>query len=218
MSEDAFAQLEESKQSVGGSGDYAPWWNEDNFGVSDGDDLIGVVVEKHSYTDPGGDDHPVATVRSVGRGSLQEGEEASTPTRTGIEPFVEETEVGDLVFIEYGGQVKANSGRDMHVYEASKLTQEDWAQTDQADDIREVWESSRHFDGGAQLELDDTDDESELEEAIAFGEDVLKMNGGSVTEEEFEEYVTDIKDFGVDIDEVITEGPFKLSDGDVVES
>ena len=211
MTEDAFDQLEKTKTSVGGSGDYAPWWNEENFGVEEGDNLIGVVVEKHAYTDPGGEDHPVATVRSVGRGALAEGEEASTPTRTGIEPFAEKTEVGDLVFIEYGGQVKANSGRDMHIYEASKLTHEEWVDTDQADDIQAVWEASPHFSGdvGAPSSSDDFDD------AISFGEDVLKMNDGEVSRDEFENYLIDIKDYDVDVDEVIDEGPFE-EDGDLV--
>lgn len=211
MSEDAFDQLEKTKKSVGGSGDYAPWWNEDNFGVEEGDSLIGVVVEKHAYTDPGGDDHPIATVRSVGRGALAEGEEASTPTRTGIEPFVEETTVGDLVFIEYGGQVKANSGRDMHVYEASKLTQDEWAETGQADDITEVWEASPHFSGEIDTSTGSDDD---FADAVSFGEDVLKMNDGEVSRDEFENYLLDIKDFDVDIDDVIDEA-FE-EDGDTI--
>lgn len=212
MTGDAFDKLEKSKASVGGSGDYAPWWNNDNFGVQEGDNLIGVVVEKHAYTDPGGDDHPVATVRSVGRGALDKGVEASTPTRTGIEPFVEKTEVGDLVFIEYGGQVKANSGRDMHIYEASKLTHDEWVETDQASDIQEVWESSPHFSGdiAAPSSSDDFDD------AVSFGEDVLKMNDGEVSRDEFDNYLIDIKDYDVDVDKVVEDGPFEEDDGKVV--
>lgn len=146
MSDDAFDQLSKSKRSIGGGGDYAPWWNSENFDVEEGDELVGVVVEKHSYTDPGGEDHPIATVRSTGgQSNLEPDIEASTPTRTGIEDFVDETEVGDLVLIEYEGEVDTNTGRSMHAYAASKLTQTEWQEMDNADEILEVWQGSNHF-------------------------------------------------------------------------
>lgn len=214
MAEDAFENLEKNKTSVGGGSDYAPWWNTENFNVEDGDQLIGIVVEKHAYTDPGGDDHPVGTVRSVGRGSLDAGTEASTPTRTSVEPFVEDTEVGDLVFIEYGGQVKANSGRDMHIYEASKMPQSEWEQTNQADEILEVWEASPHFSG--EFETNVSDDSDDMSEAQNFAVDVLKMNGGEISREEFDEYVNDIKDYDVDTDVLIEETDGVETDGDDV--
>lgn len=216
MTDDPFEQLEQSKQSVGGSGDYAPWWNDDNFGVEDGDEVVGIVVEKHEYTDPGGDAHPVATVRSVGRGSLDEGTEVSTPTRKGIEPFAEDAEIGDLVFIEYTGEIQANSGRDMHTYEASRMSQDEWAQTGQSDDIQSVWEESGHYSGGS--EVAETDDSDDFDAAVNFATDVLKMNDGSVSREEFDEYLLEIKDFDVDVDEVIDEAGLEEDDGEVVES
>lgn len=144
--DEAFDQLDKSKRSVGGGGDYAPWWNDDNFGVDEGDQLIGIVVEKHAYTDPGGDDHPVATVRSIGGESdVEENTEVSTPTRKGIEDFAEDLELGELALIEYEGEVATNSGRDMHTYAASKLEQEDWQEMEDAEDILAIWEDSDHF-------------------------------------------------------------------------
>lgn len=217
MSEDAFDELDKNKSAVGGGGDYAPWWNEENFDVEEGDELIGVCVEKHVYTDPGGDEHPVATIRSMGRGSLDEGTEVSTPTRTGIEPFAGDLELGDLALIEYEGEIKANTGRTMHAYQASKLTQDEWSQTDQADDITSVWQASDHYSGGVEAaDTSDSDDAGELEEAKDFATDVLAMNDGEISREEFDEYITDIKDYDVDTDVVIAETDGIEEDGDDV--
>lgn len=151
---DAFDELDDKKQSIGGGGDYADWWTNENFNISEGDELVGVVVEKHSYTDPGGNDHPIATVRcTADRSNIPVGTEASTPTRTSIEDFAEASGVGDLVLIEYEGQVKTNSGRDMHTYAGSSLSQEEWAEMDNAEDILDVWKGSDHFRED-QLEVD----------------------------------------------------------------
>lgn len=143
---DAFDQLDGKKKSIGGGGDYAEWWNEDNFDIEEGDKLVGICVEKHAYTDPGGEDHPIATIISIGGQSmLGEGVEASTPTRVGIEEFAEDLELGELALIEYEGLVDTNTGREMHAYAASKLSQEEWRDMDDAEDIQETWESSAHF-------------------------------------------------------------------------
>lgn len=144
--DEAFDQLNESKQSVGGGGDYADWWNNENFGVEEGDQIVGICVEKHAYTDPGGEDHPVATIRSVGgQSDVEDGTEVSTPTRTGIEDFAGDLQIGEMALIEYAGQVPTNSGRDMHTYEASKLSQEQWSELEEAENIQETWEGSEHF-------------------------------------------------------------------------
>lgn len=216
---DAFDQLEDTKSDVGGSGDYAPWWNDDNFGVGEGDVLVGICVEKHDYTDPGGEDHPVATIRSVGgdRSDVERGTEVSTPTRTGIEPFAEDLVIGELALIEYGGQIKANSGRDMHVYEASKLTEEEWRDSDQAEDLQELWEGSSHHsastDGGAVQQQERSSDVPS--EAADFAEDLLAMNDGELTVDEFDEYMNEVRDYNVDPEEVAEAAGLDF-DGDTV--
>lgn len=218
MAEDALEQLEESKQSVGGSGDYAPWWNRENFDVEEGDKVVGVVVEKHAYTDPGGDEHPVATIRSIGTGSLSEGTEVSTPTRKAIEPFAEKVGIGDFALIEYDGEVQANSGRDMHTYSASRLTQEEWKETDQADLIQEVWEASSHHSGGGSSDSSGGNSSTESgvpSDAVDFAQDVLAMNDDEVSVDELDEYLNDIRDYDVDVDDVIEAADLTEDDGTV---
>lgn len=218
---DAFDELENTKSNVGGSGDYAPWWNTEEFGVEEGDVLVGVCVEKHAYTDPGGEDHPVATIRSIGgdRSHLGEGVEVSTPTRKGIEPFADKLEIGDLALIEYTGQVQANSGRDMHTYEASSLTQEEWQDTDQADQVQEVWDGSDHngstsSDGGVvQKEKQESGDVPKA--AVDFAEDTLQINDGEVSVDELDEYLNEVRDYNVDVAAVVDAGGFELDDDTV---
>ena len=198
---DAIDKLEETKSQVGGGGDYAPWWNDENFDVTEGDKVIGPIVEKHAYTDPGGEDHPIATIASIGTGSLDKHTHVSTPTRKGIEDFAEGANIGDFVLIEYTGMVDTNSGRAMHTYSASKLTKDDWKETEQADLIREVRSASR-FSGGT---VETTTDDGLDDEALEFAVDVLAMNDGDVTVDELDEYLNDIRDYDVDVDEVIEE-------------
>jgi len=200
---DAIDELEKSKQQIGGGGDYASWWNSENFDVSEGDKVIGPVVEKHAYTDPGGEDHPIATVVSIGTGSLDKGTHVSTPTRKGIEDFAEDASVGQFVLIEYTGMVDTNSGRSMHTYSASKLTQDDWKETEQSDVIQEVWNASR-FSAGGTDEVSTSSDGLD-DDALEFAVDVLAMNDGDVTVDELDEYLNDIRDYDVDVDEVIEE-------------
>lgn len=212
--DEALDQLEESKSQVGGDGDYAPWWNEDNFGVEEGDTIVGIVTERRAYEDPGGDDHPIAEIRSIGgdKSHLGEGVEVSTPTRKGIEPFAGELEVGDLALITYTGQVATNSGRDMHTYEASKLTQEEWHQMDIAEQIQAIWDGEA---ADTDVSSDDGGDDGVPEDAINFAEDTIAMNDGELTKDELDEYLNEIRDYGVDVDEVIEEAGFDV-DGDTV--
>lgn len=217
---DPFDKLESSKQSVGG-GDYAPWWSEDKFEINEGDELVGIVVEKHAYTDPGGDEHPVATVRSLERGWGEEGQEVSTPTRKGIEPFAEQANIGDLVLIEYTGSVKANSGRDMHTYEASRLSEDEWSEMDNADEIRAVWEASQHFVGGtaqstAPPKTDDGGSSGVPQKAIDYAEDVVDIQGGEVELDELDEYLNEVRDYDVDPEEVVEASDALELDGSTV--
>lgn len=213
MANDAFDKLSENKSSAGG--DYASWWEPD-----EGEELIGIVVEKHAYTDPGGDDHPVGTVASVGRGDLQQGEERATPTHSNIEGFIGDTEIGDLVLLEYEGQVKANTGRDMNAYQTSRLRQEEWAETGQAELCREVWESSRYYDpvhdeAGA-MQGDDSSDDGIPDEAVNFAEDTCAMNDDEMDIDELDDYLNDVRDYDVDPEEVVeASDALSLDDGTV---
>lgn len=219
MTDDPFDKLENSKSS-GGGGDYASWWD-----PSEGDKLIGILVEKHPYTDPGGDDHPVGTVRSVGRGALDEGEERATPTHSSLEGFIGDTEIGALVLIEYDGKVKANTGREMNAYQTSRLTEDEWRESDQEDHFQEVWEGSEHYRGGSGNEQSSDDDDSEPstdgvpEKALDFAEDVLAMNDGEVSVQKLDDYLNDVRDYDVDVDAVIEESSsLQEDDGTVTEA
>lgn len=202
MTEDAFDKLNDTKSSVGGGGDYADWWNNENFNVTEGDEIVGVVVEKHAYTDPGGEDHPVATVRSLGQDAgshLDQGVEVSTPTRKGIEPFADDAKIGSLVLIEYTGQIPTNSGRDMHTYEASKLTREEWQGTSQEDLIRDVLDGEIDESAGGSS---DTTESGVPEKAVEFATDTTKINDGELTVDELDEYLNEVRDYDVDPEEI----------------
>lgn len=220
MSDDPFDTLDEQKRNLGGGGDYAPWWNKENFDVDDGDKLVGVVVEKHDYTDPGGDDHPVATIRSVGEegGShLAKGTEVSTPTRKGIEPLAEEANVGDLALIEYTGVFQANSGRDTHGYEASRMSQDEWTETSRAELIQEVWEGSDHYDGESGMtDVNESGSDGVPDKAVEFAVDAVQMNDGELTAAELDDFLNDVRDYGVDPLEAAEQADELEVDGDTV--
>lgn len=225
MANDAFDALKERKSS-GGSGDYAPWWEPD-----EGEEIIGIAVEKHDYTDPGGGKHAVVTLRSVGNGDLDKGTEVATPTHSSLSDDVEAVEIGDLMLIEYEGMVKANTGRDMNTYATSILTREEWEQTEQADEFEEVWKNSPHFRGAsapARQQADNTsegnddsgssdaDDSGVPVKAIEFVEDVVDMNGGEVSIDELDGYLNDIRDYGIDPAIVVASSDELTVDGETV--
>lgn len=212
MSDDAFDQLDQRKSS--GGGDYAEWWS-----PSEGDEIIGIVVEKHAYTDPGGNDHPVGTLRSVGKGDHAKGEEVATPTHSALEDDVEDAQVGDVMLIEYEGKVKANTGRDMNAYATSILTQDEWKQTDQAELFQEVWEASAHFSGTETrtVESEDNDDDGVPDKAIDFAEDVVTMNDGEVTIDEMDNYLNEVRDYDLEPAVVVASSDTLTSDGDTIQ-
>ena len=227
MTEDAFDALQNRKSS--GGQDYAPWWEPD-----EGDEIIGIVVEKHDYTDPGGGKHPVATIRSVGNGDLEKGTEVATPTHSALEDATATAQIGDLMLIEYEGTVKANTGREMNAYATSVLTRDEWQDTGQAEEFEEVWEASPHFAGTSQRALQqadntsgdsgnddsgssDDDDSGIPDKAIEFAEDVVAMNDGEVTVDEMDSYLNDVRDYDVDPALVVAASDELTSDGDVVQ-
>lgn len=206
---DAFDQLDESKQPAGG-GDYAPWWNDDNFDREEGDQLIGVVVEKHAYTDPGGGDHPVATLKMVRDCALPEEAEVATPTHTTVTDIVERIGVGDLLLLEFTGTIKSNKGRDTNTYEYSVLTEEEWNGTEQADTIQEIWDSwDPDSSSDAETDTDDTN-------ALSFAEDAVAMHGGSLELDELDNLLNEVRDYDVDVESVVELSDKLSQDGDDV--
>lgn len=211
MTEDAFDALNQRKSS-GGGGDYAPWWEPDA-----GDEIIGVVVEKHAYTDPGGNDHPVATLRSVGKGDQEKGTEVATPTHSALEDDVADVEVGDVMLIEYEGTVKANTGRDMNAYATSVLVQQEWQNTDQSDQFQKIWQGSQHYSGTEARSTESSTDSSVPDKAVDFAEDVVNINGGQLTVDELEGYLTDVRDYDITPEAVVSVSDELTSDGDTIE-
>jgi hypothetical protein len=221
MTDDAIDALQERKSS--GGGDYAPWWE-----PSEGDEIIGIVVEKHDYTDPGGGTHPVGTLRSVGNGDHEKGTEVATPTHSSLTDDVQAVSIGDVMLIEYEGTVKANTGRDMNAYATSILTRDEWQGTEQADDFQDVWENSPHYKGTTEqaLQASDSTGNSESTEstdsrvpdkAIEFAEDVVAMNDGEVPVDELDGYLNDVRDYDVEPAVVVASSDELSSDGDSVE-
>lgn len=213
MAEDAFDTLDKTKSS-GGSGDYAPWWE-----PSEGDKLVGVIVEKHAYTDPGGNDHPVATVRSVGRGDVPENTEVATPTHATLTDTIEDVDIGDVVLIEYEGTAKADSGFDMNIYASSVLKHDSWQETQQADLFQETLEASPHYNGA--LPSGDSGNEQSAddgipEKALTFAEDAVDMNGGEIDVDELDNYLNNVRDYGVDVGAVIDASDALSQEDDMV--
>lgn len=210
--QDAFEQLDKTKSS-GGGGDFADWWK-----PSEGDKLVGVVVEKHYYTDPGGNDHPVSTVRSVGQGDVPEGSEVATPTHTTLTDTIEQVDIGDVVLIEYEGVVKADSGFDMNMYATSVLKYDSWQETQQADMFQDTLESSQYYNGSRAPSGDSGNEQSGgiPEKALTFAADAVEMNGGELPLDEFDDYLNDVRDYGVDPEQVIDEVDSLTLDGETV--
>jgi hypothetical protein len=218
---DALDKLDSFKRDIGGQGDYAPWWTNDNFSIEEGDELVGVCVEKHKYNDPGGDDHPVATVRSIGgdRSHLDSGVEVSTPTRKGIEPFAGDLEIGDLALIEYSEEVSTNTGRDMRTYSASRMSEETWRDMDIAETVDEVWKASGHWNGGSGNEDSSSSRDEEVpSDVVDFAEDSVKIGGddGELPLDDLDTYLNETRDFEVSPADVVRASSRLEADGDTV--
>lgn len=209
---DVTDQLRQTKQPAGG-GDYAPWWNDDNFNRQEGDELIGVIVEKHDYTDPGGGEHPVATLKMIQDCAVPEGSEVATPTHSGCTDVVEDAEVGDVLLLEFTGIVKSNSGRDTNTYEYSRLTEDEWQETDQADHIQEIWDS---WSPGNSSAPESSSSDGDDMDALDFAETSVTIQGGEVTIDELEDYVVDVRGFDADVEALVEESEVLERDGDTV--
>lgn len=135
MADDIFDELE-SRKSSGGSDDYAPWWDPSEDG---GEQLVGIVFEKHVYDDDYGNSHNIWQVRSAGRGDYDEGSEFATPTHSNIKRLLQGASIGDLVLIENQGlQQMEDSPNSAYQYSVSIIPQSEWRGSDQADELEEV--------------------------------------------------------------------------------
>lgn len=202
MAEDAFDKLEESK-SRGGDGDYASWWDPE-----EGDKLIGVVFEKHDYEDEyGNGTHTITQIRSVGRGSYDEGEEFATPPHTNLKRLLQRANVGDLVLVEYEGkEVPDGSNFASHQYSASIMTPDEWQETSNADLIEDVSNQGvglvgdKSSDGNQGNSSSSADQQSEDfdDEVLEFVHDIMDMNDGEAELDEMDDMLNQVRDFGVD--------------------
>lgn len=207
---DPYDQLNETKRPASG-GNYAPWWNDDNFDRQEGDQLVGVVVERHNYEDPGHNKHPVVTIKATTDCAVKKETEVATPTHSAIIREIENSDIGpgDLMLIEFTGTVKANTGRDTNTYDVSVLHEDEWADMDGADEIQEIWDS---YDPNESADTAVTS--SALDEAVGFAEDCVAMNDGELSVEDLDEYLNDIRDYGLDVEDVVEASEtLELDDG-----
>lgn len=220
MVDDAFDALDENAEQ--GNGDYASWWEPD-----EGDKIVGVVYEKHSYENQyNGDIEPVWQIRSLGRGDYEEGVEVATPTHAGMVQGLQSADVGDLVQITYEGEEKTDNGFTANNYSIGILTRKQWEDSDQADDIAEVLEQmgsgiqGDNFGDSGNSSSDESSSSSSGDydsEVTDFAEDIMDMQDGEVELEEFDEFLNNVRDFGVDPEGVADSLGYEV-DGDTVKA
>lgn len=226
--DDIFSELEDRTQEAGGSGDYADWWSPSD---DDPEELVGVIMEKHSeprdWTDPGEVPGVVNTVVSVGRGGFDAGVTRTPRQHTQLMQALEGAEIGDLVRLVFTGYEKVNGNR-MLTYEAAIIPREEWEELGGADDIEEVLEeydgptgdNTRETpyaedDGGSSSGGSGGSGDDDTVEAAGVLSDLIDVQGGSMELDQADQILNDVRGLGVDVEEAAVMAGLSVDDGEI---
>jgi len=229
---DLFDELDSNTTSAGfSSGDYADWWEPDE---DDGEELVGVIVEKHSapedWTDVGEVPDTVHTVLSIGRGDVEAGQLRTPKQHKQLKNALESVEIGDLVNLKFTGYEKVD-GNVMNNYEVGVLAEEEWQELDGADDVQVVIDDHKANDGiwgdntrsepytsvGGSTSTDDSDDTNPEDNAVAYLEQLVDTQGGSIDVDKADKMLNDINDHDTDPEEAAVLAGFEVNDGVIEE-
>ena len=227
---DLFDELEDRTQAPS-STDFAPWWDVDN----EPDLLVGIVMEVHDgptkYTPAGELPDPVYTILSLGKGGFDEGDTRSTRTHGRLLQGLEGVDLGDLVRLEYQGLQKTDNGNAANDYKIGIIPEEEWRDRDDADEIEEVIEAYSGPEGdnrsGEPVSGNDDSSSSEstssssggggndLTEAASFLVDTVELQDGEMTIDQADKMLNDVRDFGVDVEDVAEMAGLTVGDNTV---
>lgn len=210
---DLLDELEGRKSEPEFGGDYAPWWEPE-----EGDTLVGVITELHSapskFTPEGEVPPPVRTIVSIGEGDYEMGKVISTRTHKNLLHGLEETEIGDVVLISYLGYKKfegsnnASNAYEVGIVKKDELeANEDWLTLvemtlsdydgPEGDNRRTDPVTSNESDAEPSTEKQSTDS---LTEAAAFLKQLIDMQDGTVSIEQADKMLNDVREFDVDLE------------------
>jgi len=229
MSEDnIFDQLDESSEEPAIGQNYEDWWDPNDMASH----LMGVIVEVHSapeqFTESGEMPDPIYTVLSVGRGGFEAGEAFCTKTHVQIVSGLEDAGLGDLVNLRHQGLQPTDSGNAANTYEIGVIKEATWKESEQAEQIEELIEDYQGATGdntrdkpyqpasdGSSDGSPSTGSGGDMSEAADFLMDLVQMNDGAVDADQADQMLNDVREFGVDLEEVAEEAGFGVEGGEV---
>jgi hypothetical protein len=224
--QDVFDTLEDRTEDASSAGgDYADWWEPED----EGDEVVGIVVEKHSapqdWTKPGEVPDDISTVLSVGRGDYSAGQAVTPKQHKQLKNALGRADIGDLVRLEFTGYEKAN-GNMMHTYAAAIIAEEEWTELPGAEDIESTLaeytgisgdnrrtEPYTTQSGGSAGSSGGSAGNDELTEAASALSDVVGIQGGELEVSKAEEILNEIRDFDVDVESAAAAAGLSVEDG-----
>lgn len=218
---DLLDELDDREQEPEFGGDYSEWWDPD-----EDDRIVAVIAEIHNapdkYTPEGEVPPPVYTLVALGEGDMEMGEAVSSRTHKQLLRGMQDAEVGDIVSITYDGYKKfEGSSNPSNAYRIGVI------KADEIPDLDDTYETVietvlEDYDGptgnnrnltpkggdtSGSTQVDDT-----VLEAADFLKQILEMQGGEIGLDKAEKMVVEVREFDVDMDQVIS-----LADAEVVD-
>lgn len=220
-------------------GDYSPWWPDDASELEEGASITGIVRSKRDdpfweEDDDDGRDEPAPILEVQTEDNL-----FSTRTHRNLVDLIEsqvQPAVGDLVRIEYAGKYTAEGGTGYN-YKMGKVTPEEFGEYDidpddfggeaspppesgtsdsGSDEPEELDPSDVAGDDDEELgdfEEEDSSDDGEIsKEVTQFVEQLMDYNY-EMSVEELDDYLNDVREFGVDAEEAAIVAGFSVEDG-----
>lgn len=236
MSDDnVFDELDDRSEAPGfGSGDFADWWEPDE---DDGERLVGPIVEKHSapeeWTEAGEVPDQIYTVLALGRGDCNEGQLYTPKQHKQLQRGLGGAAVGDVVNLKFTGYEKVQ-GNMMHTYEVSYIREDEWEAMGGSDEIRNAIDDHKDDGGiwGDNTRTEPYQQTSEgaissnvdegggaIAEAAEYLQELVDIQGGSMSVDEADQLLNDVNDHGVDPEEAAAASAgLDVDGGDIVES